>query len=260
MSLVFNFIKVLVVKHRGELEKMEFADKTRKRLRIQAAQVSKAREESLRIGRNVMDKLTSSRRMNLLEKCFDALVRAKETKVQGVELINRWMLASRTGDIMWAFHSWKSKAHAASAYMSRAAFLNAADSQTRAHLAFILNRFWSKKDCGTFGIDSRADKRLGFMRWKHAVQKEIEMEKAWDEVELKTRACGNVLGLIGEVRGGVERSDELRRRPYGISTSNNDAFVRTESQERRDELRTGPRSKATITTTIQVLLCDSLCS
>ena len=160
-----------------------------------------------------MDKLTSSRRMNMLEKCFDALIRAREMKVQGVALINRWMVASRMGEIMWAFHSWKSKAHAASAYMSRAAFLNAADSETRAHLAFILNRFWKKKDCGSFGVDSRADKRLGYMRWKHAVQKEIDMERAWDEVELKTRACGNVLGLIGELgaedREGFSYNDKM---------------------------------------------------
>ncbi|GMI18030.1 hypothetical protein TrLO_g3942 [Triparma laevis f. longispina] len=213
LALAFGAMKLFVLTWRGEMEKMEFADKTRKRLRIQAAQVSKAREESLRIGRNVMDKLTSSRRQNLLEKCFDALVRAREMKVTGVMLVNRWMLAARTGGLMWAFHSWKSKANAASGYMSRAAFLNAADGETRAHLAFILNRFWRKKDCGSFGADPRSDKRMGFLRWKHAVVKEIEMEKAWAEVELKTRACSNVLGLIGELgsqdRDGFSYNDSM---------------------------------------------------
>ena len=212
MSVAFHELRLHMISCMVDADKAYYATKTKLRLRLHASQVAKVREESLRVGRSVMNKLTENRRTNILEKAFNAFKSAREMKLKGVMLVKRWLLAGRAGEIMWAFHSWKSKFRAASAYESRAAFLNAADSETRAHLAFILNRFWMKKEKGSLGKTGNAtnDKKVAFSRWKDQVAKEIKMESTWSEVDLRTRSVSNVLGLMKSLAGSSVNDDEDR--------------------------------------------------
>jgi len=186
------------------------------RLNVQAAQMSKAREESQRIGRSVLGKLTQSRRQNLLEVAFNGLKRARELRIRGCDLVKRWIKKTHSGEMMWAFQNWKSKFEAAKGYSQRAAFLNAADAENRAKLGFTLTRFWDKKDVGTFGApgNERNDKRRSFTRWKRKMQREQEKEREWEEVDVVGGVCGSLLGELGPSAGGEEwgEDDHIYRR------------------------------------------------
>jgi len=115
-----NFVK-------NEAFKSEVAEKTKQRLRIQAMQVMKTREHGLSIGRKVLDKLTSNRRTNILEKSFNALRNARERRVRGLTLIKRWCFLVKSGDVIWAFQSWKSKSNSAKYVASEPVYLRTPD-------------------------------------------------------------------------------------------------------------------------------------
>ncbi|GMH61573.1 hypothetical protein TrRE_jg10154 [Triparma retinervis] len=149
-----------------------------------------------------MNKLTANKRTNLLEKSFGALKKARADKIKAMTLVRRWIIVGTQGSVSWAFRSWKAKVDAAEAFSSRSAFLAAADAEVRAQLAFTLNRFWMKKDVGEFGLDARADKRRGFLRWKHAMIRERERERVWAGVELRTSITSNILSTVSSMDVG----------------------------------------------------------
>ena len=213
LTLLFNAfgkIKVVVMHNRSEKNKAEFAERTKNRLKVQAVQMMKAREESLRIGRSVLDRLTSNKRHNLLEKVFGAFKRSLKMKVDGVGLVKRWLTVAVNGQLTWAFLCWKSKCDSAKAYASRAAFLGAADGETRARLCFILTSFWDKKDVGRLGNphNTRNDKRRTFLRWKRIYTAAVKRDLAYEEVEIINSLCGKLLGYAAiDAVGGKPRRD-----------------------------------------------------
>jgi hypothetical protein len=214
LQRAFSKICLFTWVRRFETIEEEHALATKRRLQIHADQMSKAREESMRVGRSVLNKLTQSRRTNLLEIAFNGLKNARELRIRGVALVKRWIMKSQNGELMWAFQNWKSKSNAAEAYAQRAAFLNAADAENRAKLGFILNRFWDKKDVGAFGApgNERNDRRRAFLRWKHKMVREKQKDACFEEVDFVSKMCGNLLAQLAResaTAGSLEENSEV---------------------------------------------------
>ena len=212
--LVFSFsaMKRHTTHVNNERYRAEVAEKTRARLKIQAMQVMKTREHGLSLGRKVLDKLTSNRRTNLLEKCFNALRQARDRRVRALQLIRRWCLVAKSGEVMWAFQSWKSKSNSAAHYAQRIAFINAGDADKRARLNYIMERWGNNLKVGAFGIkgNEKNDRRRGFLVWKKFYTAERQKEIKFFEIEDITECCYELVtqlgkeGICGSGDGGKE--------------------------------------------------------